>query len=169
MTEYFKPVEGFEFYQVSNLGRVLSTKRKEPKYLKACPIKTGYLVVGLLKNNEQQTKSVHRLVAEAFLPNPEGLPEVIHLDSDKTNNTVKNLKWGTSAESIQNSINNGKREMPAGEAHYKTFLTSEQVKTIREFYNKQGVSEVYKAYPQINKKTLQGIITNKNWKEDEPK
>lgn len=165
MAENFRPVEGFEFYEVSDAGRVLSTKRKTPKYLKACPIKSGYLVVGLLRNGVQETKAVHRLVAEAFIPNPEGFPEVIHLDSDKTNNAFTNLKWGTSAESIQNSIVNGRRDMPAGESHYKSFLTTQQVNSIREFHAANGDKETYKQYADIKQSTIYGIIKNKNWKD----
>lgn len=166
MKENFRPISGFEFYEISDAGTVLSTKRKTPKNLKACPIKAGYLVVGLFKNNVQETKAVHRLVAQTFIPNPQGYPEVIHIDSDKTNNAVANLKWGTSAESIQNSIVNGRRDMPAGESHYKTFLTSEQVKNIREFCAIHGSKETYTHFSDIKESTLYGILKNKNWKDE---
>jgi len=77
-------------YEVSNKGRV---RVKETKALKASRItKTGYCITDL-KYGRKMTAYVHRLVAEAFLPNPKGLPSVNHKDENKANNDVENLEW----------------------------------------------------------------------------
>ena len=81
-------------YQVSNCGRVKSLKRKnvlKEKILKPYVDKDGYLTVAL--NNPRKTFLVHRLVAEAFIPNPDNLPCVNHKDENKQNNVVSNLEW----------------------------------------------------------------------------
>lgn len=95
--EIWKEVEGYEgLYEVSNFGRVRSLgndKTRKTKILKAGERKDGYLQVGLCKNKKQKIFRVHRIVAQAFIPNPLNLPEVNHKDEDKTNNRVENLEW----------------------------------------------------------------------------
>ena len=68
----------------------------------------GYLRVRLYGKNECRRFSIHRLVAEAFIDNPENKPEVNHLDGNKTNNNVENLEWATSKENMRHSILLGK-------------------------------------------------------------
>ena len=95
--EKWKPVKGFEgLYEISNLGRVKSLgndKLRKEKILKPDKTKKGYLLVSLWRNGKQKSFRVHRLVAEAFIPNPEGLPEINHKDEVKTNNCVSNLEF----------------------------------------------------------------------------
>lgn len=91
------PVAGFEGdYEVSNDGLVRSRKTGhcrllKPKYNKT----TGYMFVNLYNHNVEVTKTLHRLVAESFIPNPLNLPCVNHIDECKTNNDVENLEWCT--------------------------------------------------------------------------
>ena len=93
------------FYQVSNLGRIKSLARKskhsrgyiahyKEKILAPASIK-GYLVVNLSKDRSNKRYYIHRLVASAFIPNPDNLPEVNHKDENKTNNSADNLEWCT--------------------------------------------------------------------------
>ena len=93
--EEWKDIEGYEgMYQISNLGRVKSLSRKySPKeYIKKQKTQAnGYLSVTLWKNGIGQTLTVHRLVAKAFIPNPNNLSQVNHLVVNKTNNIVDNL------------------------------------------------------------------------------
>ena len=98
--EIFKTIVGFENYQISNLGRVYNTKTH--RYLKGGKGANGYMRVTMYDNfGKKAYKNIHRLVAEAFLPNPEGLKCVNHIDEDKTNNVVDNLEWCTQAYNNQ--------------------------------------------------------------------
>ena len=91
-SETFLSVPGYEgLYEVSNLGNV-KTLRKG-RLLTQCSDKNGYKGVCLTKDGKSRTIQVHRLVAMAFLPNPENLPEVNHKDESHDNNCVENLEW----------------------------------------------------------------------------
>lgn len=106
--EEWRNIKGFEgCYMVSNLGRVKrigfyrnqsSTWEHEEKILKAGDNGRGYLFVNLSMNNKQYHRYVHRLVAEAFIPNPENKATVNHIDCNRHNNNVKNLEWATYRE-----------------------------------------------------------------------
>lgn len=92
--EIWKDIEGYEgLYQVSNYGRVKSLRFGKEKILKARDEGHGYFQVGLFKDGKQVFKRVHRLVAEAFLPNPNNYKEINHKDEDKSSNIVENLEW----------------------------------------------------------------------------
>ena len=102
--EFWRDIQGYEgLYQVSNTGQVKSLHRNG-KLLKITPDKYGYLKVNLSKEGKKKTFRIHRLVAAAFLPNEENLPEVDHINNDKTDNRVCNLQWISRVE------NNRKRE-----------------------------------------------------------
>lgn len=90
--EVFLSVPGYEgLYEVSNLGNIKSLR--SGKLLKQACDKVGYKLVCLTKDGKSKSYSVHRLVALAFLPNPENLPEVNHKDETHDNNGVENLEW----------------------------------------------------------------------------
>ena len=95
--ETWKDVVGFEgMYQVSNLGRIKSlnySRTNKEKIMKPSLTTNGYLRVVLRKDGKSFTRAVHRLVAEAFLPNVDNLEEVNHKDECKTNNSLNNLEW----------------------------------------------------------------------------
>ena len=99
MVEEWRDIKGYEgLYQVSSLGRVKSLNynhTKKEKVLDFKPNKYGYKVTYLYNNNERKPYSVHRLVAEAFIPNPNNYKEVNHKDENKSNNCVDNLEWCT--------------------------------------------------------------------------
>lgn len=109
MKEIWKDIEGYVgIYQVSNLGNVKRLRHEEFKcaqgyrvrkemQLKPTKDEKGYLHVGLCKDGGQITRRVHRLVAEAFIDNPNELPEINHKDENKENNAVDNLEWCTSS------------------------------------------------------------------------
>ena len=100
MEEIWKPIQ-YDGYEISNFGRVKSYKydKINGKIMKPYRTTKGYLQIDLqLDGRKRQNRvhlAVHRLVAQAFIPNPDNLPEVNHKDEDKTNNHVDNLEWCT--------------------------------------------------------------------------
>lgn len=99
MTENWKAVAGYEgLYEVSDEGNVRSLKYGREKIMKPGKNGGGYLQVILCKDGQQKHLLVHRLVAEAFVPNPNNLETVNHKDEVKTNNTASNLEWMTQAD-----------------------------------------------------------------------
>lgn len=131
--EEWRPVAGFTgFYEASNLGRIRSldrerrgrwgSARKIPgRVLKGYPTRGGHLRITL--HGEGATRSrqfIHRIVAEAFIPNPDGLEMVLHYDDNPLNNNVSNLRWGNHQSNMQDMIRNGnhvearKQECPKG-------------------------------------------------------
>lgn len=116
MNEIWKDVVGYEgLYQVSNLGRVKRVRGRDSRgnlrnerVLKPRSIH-GYMIAHLCKDGTPSNKAVHRLVAEAFLNNPNNLPEVNHIDGDKTNNLVSNLEWISSSDNSLHAFRLGLR------------------------------------------------------------
>ena len=121
--EIWKPIDGYKgYYEVSNLGRVRSVDRRlvdsagRGKHFKSRilkvkttgPKKYAYVGVGLHKCGTQKTYRLHRLVAQAFIPNPDNLPEVDHIDGDKTNNRADNLRWVTPKQNVHYMIESGR-------------------------------------------------------------
>lgn len=114
MSEIWKDIQGYEgLYQVSNLGRVKSLDRrdrcgrfKEGKIKSICDNGNGYCVVNLKVDGEQKSRTVHRLVATAFIPNPKNLPEINHIDGNKKNNTMSNLEWCDRSENVIHAVKN---------------------------------------------------------------
>ena len=101
MKEVWADIEGYEgLYQVSNYGRVRSIHIMKPR------IHKGYCNVNLRKGYEMKSYRVHRLVANAFIDNPENKPEVNHIDAVKHNNNVSNLEWVTAKENMKHAEDN---------------------------------------------------------------
>ena len=130
--EEFKPVNGFDNYLVSNFGNVKNSKTN--RILKPGDDKKGYKVINLYQNGKYKTFKVHRLVGIAFLENPDNKPMIDHIDENKANNNVKNLRWATSSDNL---VNQGKYKN--NQSGFKGVL----------FYKP---SNKYKAYIRINGK-----------------
>lgn len=112
MEEIWKPIKGYEgIYEISNYGNVKSLLRKN-RLRTLHKNKDGYVEILLSKNGAISSVRVHRLVAEAFVPNNEGKPEVNHKDYDKTNNYSGNLEWVTRKENVNHSDMRGRKKHP---------------------------------------------------------
>ena len=130
-SEEWRDVRGYEgLYQVSNFGRVKSFYHNTPKIIYQSLHSMGYWRVCLVKNGKRKDVSVHRLVAQAFLPNPDNKPQVDHLNGDKRDNRVENLEWVTRKENIQRAIQMGLIKTGADSSCTK--LTHEARKYIHE-------------------------------------
>lgn len=106
--EVWKPIEKTKgLIEVSNEGRVRSLLRGYPRVLKTQTDKKGYHRVRVSVEREKVTYKIHREVAKAFLPNPDGLPQVNHKDGNKENNSASNLEWVTNTENARHAINMG--------------------------------------------------------------
>ena len=130
MKEEWKPISGYEErYEVSNFGRIRSLpyinyqpsshpgvmmeKRIPGKMMKPTDNGNGYLIVGLrFIGSKRKNHYVHRLVAEAFIPNPDGLKEINHIDYDKKNNSVWNLEWASRQDNIDWSKEHMRKPRP---------------------------------------------------------
>ena len=103
-----RPIKGYEgLYAVTSCGKVWSYRRK--KFLKPADNGFGYLYVSLWKENKKHQARVHRLIAQAYLEQPEGKTEVDHIDGNGYNNCVNNLRWVTSAENKANAKMSNKK------------------------------------------------------------
>ena len=104
-------------YKIRSDGTVISTvyqghKRKVPYEMKGGCDSDGYHIVTLTIDGKKSTKKIHRLVATAFIPNPDNKPEVNHIDGNKFNNNVENLEWVTQSENIAHAYRNGVKPRP---------------------------------------------------------
>lgn len=188
MNEIWKPVKGYEgLYEVSNCGNVrsidriverakgerISKVRYKGKNLSLIPYgkKRNYLAVNLFDNTKrpekrQKTYYVHRLVAEAFIPNPENKQDVNHIDGNPHNNSVENLEWNTRKENIAHAFRTGLTTL-YGSNHPLSKLTEEQVKEIRTHYKKgekgNGYIAIAKKYG-VSPELIRGIVRGEKWK-----
>jgi len=130
MKEIWKAVVGYEnYYEISDLGNVRSLEKVmeyelktkygvtikrhllKPKSLKV-HISNGYYTTDLQVNGIRQTVTIHRLIAEAFIPNPDNKATVNHKDGIKTNIAISNLEWATFSENNKHAVDNGLRQSP---------------------------------------------------------
>lgn len=149
--EIWKPIAGYEgIYEVSNLGRVRSLPRKTSKGGIKKPTETiwGYLICQLSKSGQVKHRSVHRLVAEAFIPNPENKQTVNHIDCNRKNNRADNLEWTTQSENVRHSVRLG-HYAESGAENKPVF----QIERTGQFQNKfRSISEAARitGVPQQN-------------------
>ena len=99
-----RDIVGYEnIYGITSCGRVWSYRNK--RFLKPACEKNGYMRIMLCKDGQNKMYSLHRIVAEAYIPNPDNLPEVDHIDNDKNHNYVNNLQWITHRDNWRKSKN----------------------------------------------------------------
>lgn len=156
-------IKGFEDYLITEDGKIYSIRRK--LYLKPQNTAYGYLHNTLTKNCIKTTKVIHRLVAEAFIPNPKGLPQINHIDGNKKNNNVSNLEWCTAKHNIIHAYRTGLSKAICGEEHYSAKLNWLKVNKIRLLYKTKKLkqTELAKKF-QVDQGLISKIIHNKYWK-----
>lgn len=128
--EEWKLIKNYEgLYEVSNLGRIRSLDKlvkgrkgteyiKKGKILKQIKHVNGYMKIGLTKDGKRKTFLVHRLVAEAFISNPENKPYIDHINTIRDDNRVENLRWATASENQYNELTTIKKKEYKGEKCY---------------------------------------------------
>lgn len=167
--ERWRWVDGYEgLYMVSDHGRVLSTPKKTAhgRILKQRENWAGYMGVCLCRNGEKKSKSVHRLVAKAFVENKDNKPEVNHLNGDRADNRASNLEWATRSENERHAYRVlGKEPNKPWDGKPRKFarrFTDEQVRAIRA--DRRAYRAIGREYG-VSKTTVRDIKTLKNYRE----
>lgn len=180
MKEIWKPVDKGGYYnglyEVSNLGRfkqlprVLPTKQgkgwrlTKEKIVIGTP-RDGYMVIHMKKLGVRKQIDIHVLVARAFIPNPDNLPEVNHKNAIRNDNRAENLEWVTRQGNVQHALKMGLLKPVHGEKHRSAKLTEEQVIQIRYLYNSKQHSqtELSKMFG-VNRYSIGDIVHRSSWK-----
>ena len=154
--DWFVSTDG-AIIRVTN-GKKKGIIRETKSYVTGGQQGSQYLALSI---NDADEKYIHRIVAKAFIPNPEGKLSVNHIDCDKTNNHVSNLEWVTYAENMKHAIDNGRNTMHARK------LTFEQANDIRELWETTDLkqTEIARMY-SVHQNTIKQIIDNKTYRED---
>ena len=126
----WKPViinGNYSLYEVSNEGDIRNITNF--KIMKTFETKAGYKSIGLVYNHHRYVFLIHRLVAQAFIPNPENKPQVNHIDGNKKNNNVANLEWATAYENMNHAVTNGLLDIK-GDKHPESKYTEKQIREV---------------------------------------
>ena len=167
--EIWVHIEGFENYMVSNFSRMKSLGRHvrckngkrviKSRILKQRPISHGYLGVHISNGVYRCTIATHIAVAKAFIPNIDNLPQVAHIDHNRSNPSLSNLMWATGAENMQQSSIAGR--MSKGEGRHSSVLKEIEVKAIYE--TKIPYRSLAKIFG-VSFSTIQELKSGKTWK-----
>ena len=170
MEEEWRPIKDYEgLYEVSNMGRVKSLKRcdalgrkKEEKILSGRCNKYGYLRVNLYKNGIRKDFFIHRLVAEVFIPNPENKPDVDHINTIRTDNRDKNLRWVTPKENRNNELT----KKHNSESQKGKIVSEETRKKLSESHKGENSSMYGKQHTEETKKKISESKKGKKMSEE---
>ena len=160
-------IDGID-YIVSSDGKIYSTKNigrgKYHKEISQRDNSDGYKTITVGKNDRRRTMSVHRLVALAFIPNPDGLPEVDHIDNNRKNNNASNLQWITSLENKRKTPFEARSKTHKGELNGRAMLKESDVIEIRRLYEiNVTCAEIARIYGR-GWSTSNNIIMRNTWK-----
>jgi DNA-directed RNA polymerase sigma subunit (sigma70/sigma32) len=169
--EIWKDVRGFEdYYEVSNFSNI--RRKKGSSHLKQVNLKgsfdkDGYIKVNLKIKQKTNSKMLHRLIAEAFIPNPENKTQVNHLNGIKDDNVLENLEWCTLSENRQHAYDTGLQNGLTRRGAQNNFskLENKDVLAIRMKYNKkQGrTMKVLSEEFNVSSGCIQRILSKNSW------
>lgn len=181
--EIWLPIKGFEdYYEVSDLGRFRSKDRvitrhngvkesKPARILKNNYYTNGYIQLILYVEKQRFNFIAHRVVADHFIPNPDNLPVINHLDLIKWNNRVTNLEWCTKSENAVHAVNSGcflNVEQLKGGSHPNAKLSDDEALYIKQNFIKRDFKNNNKLYDEfshkISRSTFDKICFNHAWK-----
>jgi hypothetical protein len=160
--EVWKPIPGWEHYSISSSGKIWNCRFNRP--VSDHKAKTGYIQSALWKNNRSTTLLVHRIVAIAFIPNPENKPCVNHINGIKTDNRVENLEWVTYKENSVHAHTTGLQPKVLGEDHKNSKLRADDVIYIRYLRRLGFSSELIAGFYNISQKQVRNIVSRRHWK-----
>ena len=173
--EIWVDVKDFEgLYQVSNLGRIKSLcktverrgygKLTFPEKILAPHVdKVGYPRMMFYRKGSIVRQSIHRVVAMSFIPNPEGKPQVNHINSIRTDNRVENLEWCTALENMRHCFKNNRHPAIKGENVVTAKLNDESVRYIRMKVN-EGVTKTELAEKfKVSRASIRLVVNRINW------
>lgn len=150
-----KQITDYPNYFVTREGRIFSNYSN--KWLKPDINQDGYSMVRLYKNKKSKAISIHRLVAQTFVLNPNNKLEVNHINEIKSDNRIENLEWCTRSENELHNSKNG------GEKNPRSKLTVEQIKEIRENHRKTKYGDKPYLKYGIGKTQYYRIINKEHW------
>ena len=170
LNEIWKPIKGYEgLYEISNRGSIKSLEReignnggiaiKKEAILTPQQIRCGYYRIGLTDENKKRKMFlVHRLVATAFIPNPQNKSEVNHIDGNKKNNNLENLEWCTRGENLKHAYKTNLRTTEASKNNFKKMIEKHKRKVIQKDINQNIINE-FKSIKEASKITETSIIS----------
>lgn len=160
-----KDVVGYEgLYQIDTDGNVWSIGYGKELILKQALQNNRYFVVTLCKQKKHKSHTIHRLIAEAFIPNPENKPQVNHINGDKKDNRIENLEWVTASENIRHAFENGLKISLKGEKTGSAKLKNSDIVEIFNLrklgWTQQKIADKFGVCNQL----ISLILNKKNWK-----
>ncbi|MGJ1211954.1 NUMOD4 domain-containing protein [Sphingobacterium multivorum] len=171
--EIWLPVPNYPNYEVSNLGRVKTLQRAmkskagsiaavNEKIMKGSFSRDGYPIVKISNQFGKKILKVHRLVAMAFIPNPDNKPQVNHINGVKTDNYTDNLEWVTGKENVTHGYQTGLIKASHGESHYLAKVTDEQVLQIRRMRSEDKLThQAIADLIGVSRSIVTSILSNK--------
>lgn len=171
MQEKWKKIKDYEeLYEISEKGEVRTLcdhfvrnrlYKKKGDIVAVCNGAYGYNVCSLRKNGVNKMFKLHRLLAQAFIPNPENKPQINHIDNNRKNNKLENLEWCTNTENEQHKIK--QKRHPHGETHYEAKLKNSDVLFIREYSSESPINDLVKKY-NLSRSHIDNIRMGRKWK-----
>ena len=153
-----KPINGHENYFICDDGSVLSLRGKKPKLLKGRLTSKKYLLVTLMKDDGSSSYLIHRLVAKHFISNLNNYPQVDHIDQNKINNNVNNLRWATNQMNHYNTKAAGVSFCNKREKHFAQIMIDGKNKFLGYFNSFETAQKMY----HLKKKEIMNDLFSKN-------